>query len=59
MTDEDGGIVLADIKTTYDKHYEKVALQLSIYKRFFERQNPGSFKRFTICTIYSFYTVIY
>ena len=41
MTDENGGIVLADIKTTYDKHYEKVALQLSIYKRFFERQNPG------------------
>ena len=41
MTDRCGDIVLADIKTTYDKHYDKTALQLSIYKRFFERQNPG------------------
>jgi len=41
FVDENGGIVIADVKTTYDKHYEKVALQLSIYKRFFELQNPG------------------
>lgn len=41
FTGEDGGIVLADIKTTYDKHYDKVACQLSIYRRFFEAQNPG------------------
>ena len=41
FTAEDGGIVLADIKTTYDKHYDKVACQLSIYRRFFERLNPG------------------
>lgn len=41
FVDKDGGIVIADVKTTYEKHYEKVALQLSIYKRFFELQNPG------------------
>lgn len=41
FTDEQGGIVLADIKTTYEKHYDKVACQLSIYRRFFEQQNPG------------------
>lgn len=41
FTDEDGGIVLADVKTTYEPHYDKVACQLSIYRRFFERMNPG------------------
>lgn len=41
LIDSDGGIVIADVKTTYEKHYEKVALQLSICKRFFEMQNPG------------------
>lgn len=39
--DEDGNIVLVDIKTTYEPHYENVALQLSVYKRFFEMQNKG------------------
>lgn len=41
FTDKDGGIVLADIKTTYARHYDKTALQLSMYKRLFEMQNPG------------------
>ena len=41
LMDEDGKIVIADIKTTYKPHYDNVALQLSIYKRFFEKQNPG------------------
>lgn len=41
FTDEDGGIVLGDVKTTYKKNYEKTACQLSIYRRFFEAQNPG------------------
>lgn len=41
MVDRMGGIVLADIKTTYERHYDKTALQLSIYRRFFEMQNPG------------------
>ena len=40
FVDAEGKIVIADIKTTYTPHYENVALQLSIYKRFFERQNP-------------------
>lgn len=39
--DENGNIVIVDVKTTYEKHYDKVALQLSICKRFFEKQNPG------------------
>lgn len=39
--DKDGKVVIADIKTNYRPNYEKTALQLSIYKRFFERQNPG------------------
>ena len=41
MTDKEGHIVLCDIKTTYEPHYEKTALQLSIYKWMFEMQNPG------------------
>jgi len=40
FVDEEGKIVIGDIKTTYTPHYDNVALQLSIYKRFFERQNP-------------------
>lgn len=39
--DGNGEIVIADIKTTSTRHYENVSLQLSIYKRFFELQNPG------------------
>ena len=39
--DSNGNIILTDIKTTYEPHYENVALQLSIYKRFFEMQNPN------------------
>ena len=41
MTDAIGDIVLADIKTTWNLDKESTALQLSIYKRFFELQNPG------------------
>lgn len=37
---EDGGIVLVDIKRTYKLDEESVTYQLSIYKRFFEMQNP-------------------
>lgn len=37
--DMEGGIILVDIKTTYEPHYENTALQLSIYKRLFEMQN--------------------
>lgn len=38
--DDEGGIVIADVKTTYKRNYDKVACQLSIYKRFFEMMNP-------------------
>jgi len=40
MMRPDGGIILVDFKRTSSKHYENVALQLSICKRFFEMQNP-------------------
>ena len=40
LEDEDGNIVLADIKTTSDLHLEYVRWQLSIYAYFFEFQNP-------------------
>lgn len=39
--DSDGGIVLVDYKTTSQLYYESVALQLSIYARFFEKMNCG------------------
>lgn len=38
--DKDGGIVLVDIKRTYRLDVESVRYQLSIYRRFFEMQNP-------------------
>ena len=38
--DKDGGIVLVDIKRTYKLDVESVRYQLSIYRRFFEMQNP-------------------
>lgn len=41
MVDDEGKIVLCDIKTTSVRHYDNVTLQLSIYKRYFEAQNPG------------------
>lgn len=34
-------ICLVDIKTTWTLDRQSTAVQLSIYKRFFERQNPG------------------
>ena len=37
---EKGQIVLVDIKHTYNIHWDEVTCQLSIYKRFFEMQNP-------------------
>ena len=40
MVDDEGHVILADLKTTAVRHYENVTLQLSIYKRFFEAQNP-------------------
>lgn len=39
-TNKDGGIVLVDVKRTSVLHEDNVTLQLSIYKRMFEAQNP-------------------
>lgn len=41
MTDGRGEICLVDIKTTWSLDKASAALQLSIYKRFFEMQNKG------------------
>ena len=40
MANLDGEVCLVDTKTTYNLDKLSTALQLSIYKRFFERQNP-------------------
>ena len=41
MVNNSNEICLVDIKTTWSLDRQSTALQLSIYKRFFERQNPG------------------
>lgn len=41
MEDAEGGIILADIKTTSALHVDNCRLQLSIYAALFERCNPG------------------
>lgn len=41
FVNNDGDICLGDIKTTWTLDRQSVALQLSIYKRLFEMQNPG------------------
>ncbi len=38
--DDEGNIYIADYKTTSKLYYDHVSLQLSIYARWFERQNP-------------------
>lgn len=40
FADDEGNIYLCDYKTTSTLHYDNVSLQLSIYARWFERQNP-------------------
>lgn len=40
MLNADDEICLVDTKTTYNLNLQTVSLQLSIYKRFFEQQNP-------------------
>lgn len=40
FADSDGNIYLCDYKTTSTLHYDNVSLQLSIYARWFEQQNP-------------------
>lgn len=42
LTDANGDICIADIKTTYTLDRESAALQTSIYKKMFEQQNPNT-----------------
>lgn len=51
MENKQGEVVLADIKTTYTLDRASTALQLSIYKRWFEQQNDG-LKVAHICAIW-------
>lgn len=41
MADADDNVCLVDTKTTYTLDKQSTALQLSVYRRFFEAQNPG------------------
>lgn len=40
FADDEGNIYLVDYKTTSTLHYDNVSLQLSIYAKWFEKQNP-------------------
>lgn len=40
FADNEGNIYLVDYKTTATLHYDNVSLQLSIYAKWFEEQNP-------------------
>lgn len=51
MENKQGEVVLADIKTTYTLDRASTALQLSIYKRWFEQMNDG-LKVAHICAIW-------
>lgn len=51
LVNEKDEIVLGDYKTTYNLDRASVALQLSIYKRFFEMQNP----ELTVSHLYAFW----
>lgn len=51
LANEKDEIVLGDYKTTYNLDRASVALQLSIYKRFFEMQNP----ELTVSHLYAFW----
>lgn len=49
LEDNEGNIYLADIKTTATLHYDNVSLQLSIYARWFEEQNPDLKVKEIVC----------
>lgn len=51
MENVTGDVVLVDIKTTYTLDRASTALQLSIYKRWFEQQNEGV-KVSSICALW-------
>ena len=49
LADNEGNIYLADIKTTATIHYDNVSLQLSIYAKWFEEQNPDLKVKEIVC----------
>lgn len=49
FADGDGNIYLVDYKTTSTLHYDNVSLQLSIYAKWFEKQNPNLQVKEIVC----------
>ncbi len=49
FADEEGNIYLVDYKTTATLHYDNVSLQLSIYAKWFEEQNPDLKVKEIVC----------
>lgn len=49
FADSEGNIYLVDYKTTATLHYDNVSLQLSIYAKWFEEQNPDLKVKEIIC----------
>lgn len=49
FADKEGNIYLVDYKTTSTLHYDNVSLQLSIYARWFEEQNPDLKVKELVC----------
>lgn len=49
LADNEDNIYLADIKTTATLHYDNVSLQLSIYAKWFEEQNPDLKVKEIVC----------
>lgn len=49
FADKEGNIYLVDYKTTATLHYDNVSLQLSIYAKWFEEQNPDLKVKGIVC----------
>lgn len=49
FADSEGNIYLVDYKTTATLHYDNVSLQLSIYAKWFEEQNPDLKVKEIVC----------
>lgn len=49
FSDSEGNIYLVDYKTTATLHYDNVSLQLSIYAKWFEEQNPNLKVKEIVC----------
>lgn len=49
FADDEGNIYLVDYKTTATLHYDNVSLQLSIYAKWFEEQNPDLKVKKIVC----------